>query len=84
MGRERRFGAIMEIEEEFDLPFNNPFKRVNETQTHFNNRCDRSTAGFKRDMYRMLGSGGVYKNYYKREQYSHSAKTQKRAGSGLR
>ena len=72
------------LDDTYELPFRNPFLGKDETLAHFNHRCDRSTAGFKRDMYRMLGSGGVYKNYYKREQYSHSAKTQKRAGSGLR
>ena len=68
----------------FDLPFKNPFKRENETQTQFNKRCDRSTMGLKRDMFHLFGSGGNYINYYQKGYHIRNGKVGKRAGNGLR
>jgi hypothetical protein len=73
----------MELEE-FDLPFRNPFQRENETLTHFKHRCDRTTAGLKRDLDRLYGGGGVYRNYYKQPAHSKSAKTPHRPGNAMR
>jgi len=72
------------LDDPFDLPFHKPFQEENESDDHCKHRCDRSTAGLKQDMERMCGSGGVYRNYYKREAYAKSSKAPHRPQNGMR
>ena len=74
----------MELEDCFELPFRNPFRRKQETLSHFRHRCDRSTAWVKRAFDKMYGGGEVYHRDYRREStYKQTAKTQRRPGNGL-
>jgi hypothetical protein len=62
----------------FDLPFQNPFQKKNETFRHFVARCDKSMLGIKQSAEAFLGSGNMY--YYS-EAYlaqKRNAKTYKR------